>query len=43
MDPTLGTDLSVDNQAIFVFLCALSALTRSSVTAADGGTLDTEY
>ena len=43
MDPTLGTNLSVDNQAIFIFLCAFAALTRLSVTAADGGTLDTVF
>ena len=35
---TLGTDLSVDSRATSVFLCAFSALTRSSVTAADGST-----
>ena len=35
LDPTLGTDLSVE------LLCAFPLLTRPSVTAADGGTLDT--
>ena len=37
MDPTLDTDLNVDN--LIYFLCAFSALTRSSVNAADRGTL----
>ena len=41
MDSTLGTDLSVDHQVIF--LCASPATTRPSVTAADGGTPDTDY
>ena len=42
MDPTLGTDLRVDNRATLVFLCASPLLPRPSVTAADGGTLDTD-
>ena len=42
MGSTLGTCLSVDDRATLVFLCALSVLTHSSVTAADGGTLGTD-
>ena len=42
MDPTLGTDLSVDNRTTLVFLCAFLVLIRLSMTAADGVTLDTD-
>ena len=42
MDPTRGTDLSVDNRATLMFLCASPFLTRPSVTAADGGIIDTD-
>ena len=42
MVPILGADLSVDNRATLVFLCASPLLTRPSVTAADGDTLDTD-
>ena len=42
MVPTLGTDLSVDNRATLVSCCTSSVLPRLSLTAADGGTLDTD-
>ena len=38
MEPTLDTELNVDYRTIFLF--TVSVLTRSSVSAADGDTLD---
>ena len=40
--PTLGTDSSIDIRATLVFLCASPLLTRSSVTAPDFCTIDTD-